>query len=712
MTDIAELGIKVDSGGVKKATKRLDGMERQSKRTGKATDGLISKMKGFAVLAGVAAGMWKVIAAHREFQKSISELSAITGAAGADLEFYKQQALDMGSSTTFAASEVATAFKLVASAKPDLLESKEALSFVTQEVLTLAEASGQTLPEAAKALGGSLNQFGASADQASKFINVLAAGSKLGASEINQTAMALKTAGTVASSIGLSFEQTNAAIQTLASVSIKGQEAGTGLRGVLLKLSTQTKNEFNPEIVGLSSALQNLSDAELSTAEKADIFGQESITAATALINQAGSVDELTAALSGTDTAYEQAATNTNNLDGDIKEMGSSWSNVALVLGDIFNPVLRSATQLLTWFGKVASSIAIAIGDMGDAIGAYAAASASALSFDLEGSKAILDAREQEKAANEERLANLWAGNDAREKSKERIEAEAKAEEEAAAKRQAIRAKALADARALREEERKKREMEAQEKAQKQETQERSEAEEIRRRNEQKFIAMAEGFATEREMTFIQEERKREILDNALATKAISFQQHEQYLTEIEREGAEARKKINEAEADAKFKVMNSAFGNLSKLMNTEIKKAFKIGKAAALAQAAIDGGKAIQSAWAAGMATGGPWAPAIAAAYAATAAITSANNINNIRSQSFGGGGGAPTPAGQGSSGVSTSSQPVTAQQEQAKPMQDLVVRRQGSGRWTDDEVEDMLNQFAERSQDSDVTFGRIKFA
>ena len=79
----------------------------------------------------------------------------------------------------------------------------------------------------------------------------------------------------------------------------------------------------------------------------------------------------------------------------------------------------------------------------------------------------------------------------------------------------------------------------------------------------------------------------------------------------------------------------------------------FEIGKKAAIAQAAIDGAKAIQSAWAAGMAIGGPWAPLVAAGYAATAAITSANQINNIRSQQFGGGGGTPTPAAQGASNV-----------------------------------------------------------
>lgn len=131
-------------------------------------------------------------------------------------------------------------------------------------------------------------------------------------------------------------------------------------------------------------------------------------------------------------------------------------------------------------------------------------------------------------------------------------------------------------------------------------------------------------------------------------------QQHQDRMTRIEEDAAEARKRVAEAEAAAKYAVMSGMMGNLANLMNTGSKKAFDIGKKAAMAMAAVDGAKAIQAAWAAGMSVGGPWAPAIAAAYAATAAINSANQINNIASQTFGGGGGAPMPAAQGSSGVS----------------------------------------------------------
>jgi hypothetical protein len=95
-------------------------------------------------------------------------------------------------------------------------------------------------------------------------------------------------------------------------------------------------------------------------------------------------------------------------------------------------------------------------------------------------------------------------------------------------------------------------------------------------------------------------------------------------------------------------------WGNLTGLMNTGSKKMFEIGKAASLAQAGYKGATAVMSAWDAGMSVGGPWAPVVAAAYAAAAGLNAINLMNNIRSQQFGGGGGAPVAPTQGASNVS----------------------------------------------------------
>lgn len=358
MADTIKLVLEGDGTSLKAVLNETSGgLDSVEKKAGLST----AALAGFAA-AGVAvvAGMDFAISTTSKFESSISDLSAITGASGKDLAFLSDQAKIMGATTTKSASEAAEAMKLMASAKPDLLENAEALASVTKEALTLAEAAGATLPEAANTLGASLNQFGAEADQASRFINVLAAGAKEGASEISETSAALKEAGTVASDAGISFEETNAAIQTLSAVAIKGGQAGTNLRNIILKLQTQTEDGYNPAVVGLSKALKNLQDDELDTTELTKLFGLESVTAAKTLINQADSLSTLTDKLTGTSTAYDQAAIKTDNMAGDMLSLTSAVEGAAIEFGEELGPSIRDAIQTSTELIRGMTPVAIA----------------------------------------------------------------------------------------------------------------------------------------------------------------------------------------------------------------------------------------------------------------------------------------------------------------------------------------------------------------
>ena len=302
-------------------------------------------LAGGALLAAFGASS---IRKQTEFAAAVSDLAALTGASGDDLKFLSDASKELGRTTTLSASQAAEAFKLVASAKPDLLDNAEALRSVTGEAVLLAEAAGVSLPDAARTVGSALNQFGVEADQAGRFVNVLAAGAKFGSSEIAETALALKNAGTAASSAGIGFEETNAAIQTLAAVGIKGAEAGTSLRSIFVKLQTQANDQFNPAVVGLSQALENLGEANLSTTEMTKLFGEEQFAVATALIDNRDNFDDLTEAVTGTNTAIEQANARNDNLAGDLKKLNSAFEGLQILIGEKFEPLLRTVVQSLT----------------------------------------------------------------------------------------------------------------------------------------------------------------------------------------------------------------------------------------------------------------------------------------------------------------------------------------------------------------------------
>ena len=105
--------------------------------------------------------------------------------------------------------------------------------------VTLAQASGMTIDAAATSLAGTINQFGLSANEAERVINVLAAGSKYGAAEIGELSQSFKVVGSAASAMGLTVEQSAGALEVLSKANLKGSEAGTALRNIILKLNTE-----------------------------------------------------------------------------------------------------------------------------------------------------------------------------------------------------------------------------------------------------------------------------------------------------------------------------------------------------------------------------------------------------------------------------------------------------------------------------------------
>ncbi|ELN9581148.1 phage tail tape measure protein [Enterobacter roggenkampii] len=314
-------------------------------RMGKTITGVAGRLAGFA---GAGLSLGAIITTTREYGQALSDLSAITGATGTQLKTLDEAAQEMGRSTEYSASQAVEALKLMASAKPELLQTAGGLTAATKSALTLAQAAGSTLPDATRTLALSLNQFGAGAQEADRYINVLAAGAKFGASEIADTSAAIKNGGVAAAQAGVGFETLNAAIQVLAEREIKGGEAGTALRNVILSLEKGTDKTLKPSVVGLSGALENLSKKNLSTAQAVKLFGVENINAASVLVDNRSKLDALTQSLTGTQTAHEQAAIRVNNLNGDIMGLTSAFEGMIIKIGQSSTGPLRSGIQSVT----------------------------------------------------------------------------------------------------------------------------------------------------------------------------------------------------------------------------------------------------------------------------------------------------------------------------------------------------------------------------
>lgn len=316
-----------------------------------------------ASFAGVILGMRKAIDTFNEFEERLDNLSALTGLAGEELDWLAKKAdelsvsmLEGGIRVTQNATAIIDAFTKTGSARPELLQNKEALAQTTQEAIILANAAKTELQPAIEALTMVMNQYNLPATEARRIINSLAAGSKAGAGEIPYLTAAFEKSGTVAADAGISIETLVATIETLAPRITQPEIAGRSLKGVILDLQT-TADDTNPAVVGLTSSLENLGKKNLTITQLVKLFGTENITTAKILIDNIGELKKYEAAVTGTNVAIEQATINTGNNNAALAQARNRLNLISKELGQKLSPVYASMMGKTSTLLKVIAAL-------------------------------------------------------------------------------------------------------------------------------------------------------------------------------------------------------------------------------------------------------------------------------------------------------------------------------------------------------------------
>lgn len=311
---------------------------------------------GAATITGVSMALNTLRNNRDSKESSQAELKALTGLDDESIQWLTKQAEQL--STTMdesglrirqSSDEILQAYMLIGSKKPELLKDKEALNAVTIEAMRLAAAAKIDLKDAVTATTVSLNMYGESADQAARYVNVLAAGSKEGAADVSAQAASIKNAGVAASGAGVSIEQLQGTIQMLAEKGLEAEPAGTALRKFFLVLQTGP-DETNPKVVGLQTALENLNKKSLTAVQIQTMFGEEAYSAATILIQNVDKVQKYTEAVTGTNIAMEQAAINSDTNQAKLAQLRNSIKEAGNDLMERLNP---SLSLLTGWTTKI-----------------------------------------------------------------------------------------------------------------------------------------------------------------------------------------------------------------------------------------------------------------------------------------------------------------------------------------------------------------------
>ena len=331
----------------------MDGVTRSVKEAGGQFQKLtnicneLKNIKFSTIVSNVkdtAESLEKISAAGVEFEQGMADLQAITGIVGKDLETISKTARRVGKESGLGAKGAVDAFALLASQIQIDKIGLKGLIQLQKETITLAQAGGMTLSDAATAMAATINQFGLEATHANRVVNVLAAGSKYGAAEVTDLAQSFKVTGATAAAAGLSVEQTAGALEVLSQSNVKGSEAGTALRNVILKLQTTLGMDLSK--VGLADALDSLKPKLKDVTYLAKVFGSENIAAAQYLITNAKAVEEMTMAVTGTSVAQEQAAIRTNTLAEQTKRIQANIDDFKITLLNISGGLLGYASAV------------------------------------------------------------------------------------------------------------------------------------------------------------------------------------------------------------------------------------------------------------------------------------------------------------------------------------------------------------------------------
>lgn len=314
-----------------------------------------------ALVGGIAALGYTVsesISSVSDFETHLDGLQSLTGLGDDAMKSIADGAIEMSKGFKSSASEIVDSMKLIGSQAPELLQNQDALMKVTEAANVLSEAAGIEVVDAAKGVTTVMNQMGASASEATEIINVLAASSQQGSADVAYLNTAFEKAGTAAKSAGMDYTQLAAAIETIAPKFSSADVAGSTLNSTLLALSVQANDKFKPAVVGMNQALQNLAKAEMDDIQMKNLVGASNITMLKTLIEAKDTFKGFESSLAGTNTAYEQMAINTDNLDGTIGGLKSNWEALLLTLGEseiiqgiiqFFQQVISTLTELINY---------------------------------------------------------------------------------------------------------------------------------------------------------------------------------------------------------------------------------------------------------------------------------------------------------------------------------------------------------------------------
>lgn len=343
------------------------------------------------VSAGIGAAAGAAVKVTSDFDSSMSQVAAISGASADEMENLRAKAREMGAQTKFSASEAGDAMSYMAMAgwkADDMIDG-------IGGTMNLAAASGEDLATTSDILTDGLTAFGMSADEAGRMADVMAAASSNANTNVSMLGESFKYVAPVAGSMGYNVEDVSLALGLMANSGVKASAAGTALRTLLTNLAkptdamavamddlgiSLTDGEGNmkslQEIMGdMRGSFANLTEDQKAS-YAATIAGKEGMSGLLAIVNASeDDYNKLAGAIENSNGAAEKMATiMQDNLEGQWTILKSELEELGISVGEILMPSIRGTVEQIQKFVDWLNSLSPAGKKAAVGIGAAVAA--------------------------------------------------------------------------------------------------------------------------------------------------------------------------------------------------------------------------------------------------------------------------------------------------------------------------------------------------
>ena len=291
----------------------------------------------FGVYA-IAAGVGRAVKSIASLEMEMSKVKAVSGASAEQFKSLQKNALDLGRTTKFTATEIAT----LQSELSKLGFSPAKILASTDAIRKLATVAGADLGESAKSMAGSLNSFNLSATESERVANVMAEAFTKSGLDLEKFTVATANSGAIASAFGVTIEENTARLGALVDANIDASKAGTDMRMIYLQLNEAGLTyQEGMDIITKSTN-------KLSTARK--LFDVRAAGSAVILARQQEKVNELTKSLSDNNKELDtMVGIMEDNLITDWDKFTSAIDG-AIQRGGGMIDVLRGMTQAMSGF--------------------------------------------------------------------------------------------------------------------------------------------------------------------------------------------------------------------------------------------------------------------------------------------------------------------------------------------------------------------------